>query len=99
MEPGRDLTKPPCWQDVAKWVVAAEKHIGATIIRNVWNMKRLEDFAPHAVHNDTTSIDSVGIANANVDEGGDYNHEQCAMTMVYMQQGSWCRVAVHITNI
>ena len=44
MEDGRDLRLPPRRVDVAKWVVAAEKNMTTTILRNSWNKKGLEYF-------------------------------------------------------
>ena len=48
MEPGHDLTRPPCRMDVAKWIVAAEERMGAQILKNAWKRKGLEYFAPPA---------------------------------------------------
>jgi hypothetical protein len=44
MEDKRDLTVPPHWIDVARWVVAAEKDMTTKIQKNAWNWKGLEYF-------------------------------------------------------
>ena len=44
METGRDQTVPPCWVDVACWVVAAEKNMIMEILQNAWSKKGLENF-------------------------------------------------------
>jgi hypothetical protein len=54
MEPGCDLTRPPCRLDVAKWIVAAEERMGAHILKNAWKRKGLEYFAPPVGSNDVS---------------------------------------------
>ena len=66
IEDKRDLTVPPCWINVARWVVAAEEDMTTKILKNAWNQKGIEYILTK--NNTETAVENMLAGGVGVDD-------------------------------